>query len=53
MSVALSCQISDGWMFEKSVKWCVGEGRRHLVTERKASFESLYIKEVCAVQEQM
>ena len=28
-SVATSFQSSDGWMFEKTVKWSVGEGRRH------------------------
>ena len=25
-SVALNCQSSDGWIFEKTVKWSVGEG---------------------------
>ena len=24
-SVTTSCQSSDGWMFEKTVKWSVGE----------------------------
>ena len=28
-SVATSCQSSDGWMFAKTVKWSIGEGRRH------------------------
>ena len=28
-SVATSFQSSDGWMFEKTVKCSVGEGRRH------------------------
>ena len=28
-SVATSFQSSDGWMFAKTVKWSVGEGRRH------------------------
>ena len=28
-SVATSFQSSDGWMFAKTVKWFVGEGRRH------------------------
>ena len=28
-SVTTSFQSSDGWMFEKTVKWSVGEGRRH------------------------
>ena len=26
-SVTTSCQSSDGWMFEKTVKWSVGEGK--------------------------
>ena len=42
-SVAPSCQSSDDWMFGKTVKWCVGEGPRHSVTARKASFKALYI----------
>ena len=28
-SVATSFQSSDGWMFAKTIKWSVGEGRRH------------------------
>ena len=35
-SVAPSCQSSDGWMFEKTVKWSVGERRRDLVTTVRA-----------------
>ena len=45
-SVTTSCQSSDGWMFEKTVKWSVGEGRRHPVTTRKASFKTLNINQV-------
>ena len=52
-SVTSSCQSSDGWMLEKTVKWSVGEGRRHLVTTRKASFKTLYINQVRALPEQM
>ena len=51
-SVASSCQSSDGWMFEKTVKWSVGEGRRNSVTTRKASFKTLYINQVRALPEQ-
>ena len=29
ISVTTSFQSSDGWMFAKTVKWSVGEGRRH------------------------
>ena len=49
-SVTTSCQSSDGWMFEKTVKWFVGEGWRHLVTMRKASIKTLNINQV--LQEQ-
>ena len=52
-SVALSCESSDGWMFEKTVKWSVGEGRRHSVTMRKASFKTVYINQERALAEQM
>ena len=33
-------------MFEKTVKWSVGEGRRHPVTTRKASFKTQNINQV-------
>ena len=49
-SVTTSCQSSDGWMFEKTVKWSIGEGRRHTVTTRKASFKTLYINQVLRAQ---
>ena len=49
-SVATSFQSSDGWMFEKTVKWSVGEGRRHPVITRKASFKTLYINQVLRKQ---
>ena len=52
-SVTLSCQSSDGWIFEKTVKWFVGEGRRHSVTTRKASFKTIHINQVRALPEQM
>ena len=29
INVATSFQSSDGWVFAKTVKWSVGEGRRH------------------------
>ena len=45
-SVATSCQSSDGWMFEKAVKWFVEEGRRHPVTTRKGSFKTPNINQV-------
>ena len=35
-SVPPSFQSSHGWMFEKIVKWSVGEGRGNSVTTRKA-----------------
>ena len=41
--VTTNCQSSDGWMFEKTVKWSVGEERRHPVTTSKASFKTLNI----------
>ena len=37
-------------MFEKTGQWSVGEIRRYSVTTRKASFKTLYIKQV--LQEQ-
>ena len=40
-SVATSFQSSYGWMFAKTVKWFAGEGWRHSVTTRKASFKTL------------
>ena len=49
-SVTTSCQSSDGWMFEKTVKWFVGEGRRHSVTTRKASFKTLNINQILREQ---
>ena len=49
-SVTTICQNSDGWMFEKTVKWFVGEGWRHSVTTRKAPFKTLNINQV--LQEQ-
>ena len=49
-SVTTSCQSSDGWMFEKTVKWSVGEGRRQPVTTRKASFKTLNINQVLREQ---
>ena len=49
-SVTTSCQSSDGWMFEKTVKWSIGEGRRHPVTTRKASFKTLNINQVLREQ---
>ena len=45
-SVTISCQSSNGWMLEKTVKWSVGEGRRHPVTKHKASFKTLNINQV-------
>ena len=46
-----SCQSSYGWMFEKTGKWSVGEGRRrHPVTTRKASFKTLNINQVLREQ---
>ena len=49
-SVTTSCQSSDGWIFEKIVKQSVGEGRRHPVTTRKASFKTLNINQVLREQ---
>ena len=49
-NVTTSCQRSDGWMFEKTVKFFVEEERRHSVTTRKASFKTLNINQV--LQEQ-
>ena len=49
-SVTTSCQISDGWMFEKPVKWFVGKGRRYSVTTRKASFKILNMNQVLREQ---
>ena len=49
-SVSTSCQSSYGWMFEKTVKWLVGEGRRHPVTTPKASFKTLNISQVLREQ---
>ena len=49
-SVATSCQSSDGWMFEKTGNWSIGEGRRHPVTTRKASFKTLYVNQVLREQ---
>ena len=45
-SVTISCQSSYGWMFAKTGKWFVGEGRRHPVTKCKASFKTLNINQV-------
>ena len=47
-----SCQNSGGWVFEKTGKWYVGEGRKHPVTERKASFKKLYINQVRVLRKQ-
>ena len=41
-SVTTSCQSSDGWMFEKTVKWFVGEGRRHSVITRSVIQNTKY-----------
>ena len=49
-SVTTSCQSSYGWMFKKTVKWSVGEGRRHPVTTPKASFKTLNISQVLREQ---
>ena len=49
-SVIISCQILDGCMFEKTVKWFVGEGRRHPVTMRKPSFKTLNVNQVLGEQ---
>ena len=51
--VAPSCQSSDEWMFEKTIKCSVGEIRGYSVTTRKASFKTLYINQVRALPEQM
>ena len=51
-SIASCCQSSDGWMSEKTGKWSVEEGRRHLVTTHKALFKTLYINQVRALQKQ-
>ena len=49
-SVTTSCQSSDGWMLEKTVKWSDGKGRRHSVTTRKASFKTLNINQILGEQ---
>ena len=49
-SVTTSCQNSDGWMFEKTIKWFVEEGWRHLVTTCKASSKTLNINQVLREQ---
>ena len=49
-SVATSFQSSDGWMFEKTVKLSVREGRRYSMIMRKASFKTLYINQVLREQ---
>ena len=49
-SVVTSFQSSDGWMFAKTVKWFVGEERKHPVITRKASFKTLNINQVLREQ---
>ena len=49
-SITTSCQSSDNWMFEKTVKWFVGKGRRHSVTTRKASFKTLNMNQLLQQQ---
>ena len=49
-NVSTSCQSSDDWMIETIVKWFVGEGRRHPVITRKASFKTLNINQVIREQ---
>ena len=48
-NVAPSCQSSDGWIFEKTVKWSVGEGRRHSVTAAQSLIQNTtYKPSTCA-----
>ena len=45
-SVAPSRRSSAGWILESMGKWSVGVGRKHPVTMSKASFRTLFMRQV-------
>ena len=51
-SVAFKRRSSSDWMPESIGRWSIGVRRRHPVTTRKASFEALLMKRVCALRHQ-